>query len=349
MPRGRTKIKVLEGLPDIDKMTVEKSNPLTALWQSDMTLAQFKIMDVYLSRIDPHKPEKRLVRFEKGEIEELLGVDRIRKEELSKRLKRLYEPVELKYPGKKHFDLIGLFELAQCDQDKDGLWTIEMMCTQSAMKYIFNVESIGYLRYKLRSIVSLRSRYAYILFVYIERNRFRKSWEIPLDELRTMIGANGESYREFRLFNDKVLGRARNELLKKTECRFTYTPVKKGRSVTAIHFEVETLPELDVEDPDQITIDEWLEMRDAELWESAIKDLNLSKEQLDELGAHVRIVPDSALPHEEATGSDNLDIRRYHYVDLKYREMMRRDKQKPIPHKYEYLLAMVKRDMKEEN
>lgn len=348
MARKKVKIEPIEGFPGIDKLTVEKSQPLTALWQSDMTLAQFKIMDVYLSRIDPHKPEKRLVRFEKGEIEQLLGVDRIRKDELDKRLDGLWRGIRVDHPDFEGFRKVGLFEAADCTKGKDGLWTIELECTQKAMKYIFNIEAIGYIRYKLRSIVSLRSRYAYVLFVYIEQNRFRKSWEISLDELRKLIGATEKTYEEFRRFREKVLDRARDELLEKTECRFTYTPVKKGRTVTAIRFEVETLPNLEVEDPDQITIEQWQEAQNAELWESAVEKLHLSRTQLDEIGSYIRLVPEETLPHETVTGHDNLDIRRYHYADLKFREMMRRDEKNSIPHKYEYLLAMIKRDTKEE-
>lgn len=34
------------------RLTVQKSNPLFGLWRSELTLAEFKIIDTYLSRID---------------------------------------------------------------------------------------------------------------------------------------------------------------------------------------------------------------------------------------------------------------------------------------------------------
>ena len=93
---ARKKIEPIETLgSDTDKLTVQKSMPLFALWRSDLTLAEFKILDTYLSRIDSHKPEKRTVIFEKGELEELLGVKRIREEELDERLVHLGTPIRI--------------------------------------------------------------------------------------------------------------------------------------------------------------------------------------------------------------------------------------------------------------
>lgn len=340
----------IEGFPGIDKLTVQKSRPLQALWQSDLSLAQFKILDTYLSRIDSRHPEKRLVRFEKGEIEKILGVNRIRKDELDKRLDGLYRGIRVDDPDLKCFRKVGLFELAECTRSSDGLWTIGLQCTASAMQYIFDIDHIGYLRYKLRSIVSLRSRYAYILFIYLESNRYRKSWEIGLEDLKKMLGALGTSYQQYFRFREKILDRAQKELHEKTELRFSYTPVKKGRTVTGIRFEVETLPELDpVDHPHQITVEQYMQsLDDGELWETAIEGLTFSREQLDELGATLRLIPAQKMPPDPATGTGSIEFSRYHYMEQKYMELRRRDAQKPIKHKFAYLLKMLRQDAQAE-
>lgn len=71
---ARKKIEPITSLGNEDKLTVQKSLPLFALWRSELTLAEFKILDTYLSRIDSHKPEKRAVMFEKGELEKILNL-----------------------------------------------------------------------------------------------------------------------------------------------------------------------------------------------------------------------------------------------------------------------------------
>lgn len=259
---ARKKVEPITNLGNEDKLTVQKSLPLFALWQSDLTLAEFKILDTYLSRIDSHKPDKRVVMFEKGELEKLLGVQKINNKDLEARLKHLMgNVVKLEdKDSKKGFRLVSLFEEAVAEQDDYGLWQVKLECTQKAMKYFFNVENLGYLRYKLRCITSLTSRYTYIMFIWLEHNRFRKSWEVGLDELKAILHCDTEEYaKEFKYFNRDVLKKVQKEMHEKTECRYAYEPIKKGRSVVAIRFTVETLPKLTFEDadPNQYTLDDW--------------------------------------------------------------------------------------------
>lgn len=347
---ARKKIEPIVSLgADTDKLTVQKSKPLFALWRSDLTLAEFKILDTYLSRIDSKKPERREVVFEKGELESLLGVQRIRTDELDKRLEHLMTSIKITddtSKKKKAFARIALFEKAYVEQDENGLWQATLTCTSSAMKYIFNIEHLGYLRYKLRCITNITSRYTYILFLYIEQNRFRKSWEVDLQELKEMLSCeNVETYNQFKEFNKQVLKRSQTEMHEKTECRYEYTPIKTGRRVTKIRFTVETLPKIveSAEDPDQTTIDQYIDMG-KELWYDAIKDtIRLSDAQYDELRSLLVVVPDDVLP--KVVGGR--DFMLYHYIDLKAREIKRRNEEKPIRNKYNYLVKMIKQDMKE--
>lgn len=271
---ARKKVEPIETLGrDTDKLTVQKSKPLYALWQSGLTLAEFKILDTYLARIDSHHPEKRAVVFEKGELEEKLGVKKINQKELEERLKHLMGNV-VKIPDgdeKKGFRLVSLFEEAVAEQDDYGLWQVKLECTQKAMKYIFNIEHLGYCRYKLRCITSMTSRYTYIMFIYLESHRKMKSWEVSLEELKHILNCDKEeTYKEFKRFNDRLLKRVQTEMHEKTECRYSYEPIKKGRKVTAIRFTLEPIaPSLAVEnkgyDPNQYTIEDWQENRRDEI------------------------------------------------------------------------------------
>lgn len=70
---------------------------------------------------------------------------------------------------------------------------------------------------------------------------------MPLDELKQMLDCDKvETYKEFKEFNKQVLKRIQKEMHEKTECKYTYEPIKKGRTVVGIRFEVETLPKLEV-------------------------------------------------------------------------------------------------------
>lgn len=318
---ARKKVEPITSLGNEDKLTVQKSLPLFSLWRSELTLAEFKIMDTYLARIDSHKPDKRTVVFEKGELEKLLGVKRIRTEELDERLKHLGTPIKLNDTNSKNkrFTRISLFEKSVAEQDENGLWQVELTASQSAMKYFFNVENLGYLRYKLRCITSLTSRYTYIMFIWLEANRFRKSWEVDLEELKIILHCDTEEYaKEFKYFNRDVLKKVQKELHEKTECRYTYEPVKKGRKVVAIRFTVETLPKLTIDsdyDPNQYTIEDWQDSRRDEICHGfsspefedftdeqleLLKDLGWSRKRDADYQKHKELLNDTVLACEYA-------------------------------------------------
>ena len=348
---ARKKIEPIISLGNEDKLTVQKSLPLFALWRSELTLAEFKILDTYLSRIDSRKPDKRTVIFEKGELEKLLEVKRIRTEELDERLKHLGTPVRLddSTAKNKKFARISLFEKATAEQDDNGLWQVELTASQSAMKYFFNIENLGYLRYKLRCITALTSRYTYIMFIYLEANRYRKSWDIPVDELKQILDCDKEeTYKAYKRFNDLLLKRVQKEMNEKTECRYSYEPVKKGRNVVAIRFEIETLSNANLEeiDENQMTFEQWQEgaIKEKELWQEPLEAFEFTQEQYDELFSVLITIPSNKLPQSQACHG-SVELMRYHYLDQKAKEIIRRDKQKAIQSKFAYLLKLMKKDI----
>ena len=348
---ARKKIEPIISLGNEDKLIVQKSLPLFSLWRSELTLAEFKILDTYLSRINSHDTDKRVVMFEKGELEKILGVKKINQKDLEDRLKHLMgNVIEIADEDiKKGFRLITLFEEAIAEQDKNGLWQVKLECTQKAMKYFFNIENLGYLRYKLRCITSLTSRYTYIMFIYLEANRYRKSWDIPVDELKQILDCDKEeTYKAFKRFNDLLLKKVQKEMNEKTECRYSYEPIKKGRNVVAIRFEVETLSKSKLEeiDENQMTFEQWQEgaVKEKELWQEPLEAFEFTQEQYDELFSVLITIPSDKLPQSQACHG-SVELMRYHYLDQKAKEILRRDKQKPIRSKFAYLLKLMKKDI----
>jgi plasmid replication initiation protein len=262
MPRR----KKLPAVPDYtgagkepENLLVQKSNPLLSLSETGLTLAEFKILDAYLGRINSHDPEKRFIRFEKGEIENLLGVSQIKSDDLEKRVQNLFQTIRIRDANKrKGFTLIALFEKAECYQDEDGLWQVDLGASPSAMEYIFNPERLGYLRYSLRNVVKLTSRYSYVLFLYLEQNRhMHLTWDVPLDELKAILRCTADSYNGYKEFNDKILKKCHRELTEKTDCKFTYQPIKRGRTVKAVRFTLEALAGIEDNIPGQMNLDDF--------------------------------------------------------------------------------------------
>lgn len=329
-----------------EDLLVQKSRPLFALWRSDLTLQEFKILDTYLARIDSHQPDKRTVIFEKGELEQLLGVSKINLPQLKERLKHLMgNVVEVGNPKQpKSMHLITLFDEAVAVQDETtGLWEVRLECTQKAMKYCFNIDKIGYLRYKLRGIVALQSRYSYVLFLYLESNRRYKTWTVALDELKATLKCDKEeTYKEYKRFNDLILKRCTKEIFEKTDQRFTYEPIKKGRKVVAIKFTLETISDILPEEAGELEGQQQLPWFDEDIDDpltflnSACND-EFSREQMDVLLA--AIATKDLPPHP-----DGLEFARYHYLQQQYAMLNVRAAAGKITHRFEYLLKMIQND-----
>ena len=249
---------------------------------------------------------------------------------------------------KKGFQLVTLFEEAEAEQDDDGLWNVKLECTQKAMKYFFNIENLGYLRYKLRCITSLTSRYTYIMFIYLEANRFRKSWEVPLEELKKILHCENEAtYNEFRFFNVKILKKVQKEMHEKTECQYSYFPIKRGRSVKAIRFEVETLPK-QYEAPEQLEMPGFTdsepvfdvsqsETERRDLYRDALAPYVVTDDQIDEL---VQLARKHIDAHGHFTGSA-LDQQIYNYL-LSAKRHATTNSRGEIKNIYRYLLPIIK-------
>lgn len=332
---------------------IQKSRPMLALGKSDITLPEFKILDLYLACINSHDPKNREVVLRKGEIENLLNVSLIKAPELKARLKNLMsKPVELPVSNKdEEITLIHLFERIDATKDhKSGEWTVKLRCTEDAVKYIFNIENLGYIKYKLDYIAPIRSRYTYLLFMYIRSTvaPFRKQWTITVDELKAILACDKEeTYKAFKHFNDKILKRAQKEIMESVGLIYEYKPIKSGRFVKEILFTVISEPmdnmrnlpqgeeKKDIYDADYVETSGWEK-------ELEIVECRLTAEQRDELEALLKSLPSGMLPD----GNDEAE-KFGKYLKLKVRTLARRIKtgKKPIADRYKYLIAMINKDI----
>lgn len=365
MPKRKTLPKI-EGVGvNIPNGVVQKSRPLLTLSSSDLTLPEFKMLDLYLARINSHKPDVRTVELERGELEKALGITKLNKKDLLNRLKGLYQPVEL-VCEENRIKTTVLFENADAERDeKSGLWTITLTCTKRAMEHIFNVENVGYLRYRLKCVLELSSRYSYVLFLYLLDNRFRgDEWEIPLEELKALLHCTADTYSEYKRFNDLVLKKCHKEITEKTDLKYTYKPLRKGRTVDRVKFAVERIndyveggkePPAQIEG--QITADTLVEPLysnddykddrysflaeacDCEFSEEEIAVLNELLLQLQEAGK----IDDTG--HKESK-----ELARYKYLqgkhkDLKLYEQRKLSEGKPIKDRFAYFRKMLEKEL----
>lgn len=220
---------------------VYKNRLLASLWRSDWPLLTFKLLDVYLAKIDNKNPETREITFSKIDFESLLGVKRLSTGKIQKALDYLSSPVPIETKDKKIIQ-IELFEMAKVFKEKDGLVKINLVSSKKADTYFFNIAETGFFRYKLGEIANLKSRYSYLAFIALETRRFRRSFEFDFDEFKKVIGCTIGIYSEYARFLKKIFIHVSKELTQKTDlanCEFKYEPLRYGRCVKSILFTLE--------------------------------------------------------------------------------------------------------------
>lgn len=215
---------------------VEKANSLLFLKDDPFDLTELKILDTYLSRINARNPHEYTVKFTKSEFEKLVGVSKVRPATLKEHASKLIRRIDIK--SGDEWESIALFSSSRCYKDVTGQWIIELSCSQEAKKYFFNLEEIGYLRYRLKNIVHMSSHYSVHLYLYLLKNTFRSSWITDLIELKDYLHCREEYYSDYRRFNEKILKRSVSEINSLSNIDVSYIPIRTGRITTALKFTV---------------------------------------------------------------------------------------------------------------
>ncbi len=221
-----------------ERYIVEKSKALVWAQFQDYSPGELKILDTYLSRIDPRKPDTSLVTFTKKEYAELMGLDSdIRTEQLKTYTGGLLSNVVTIDLPDKGYVQYPLFSEAKCFlDDKSGQVTIEVDCNHKLKTAFFDIARNGYVRYQLKNIISLKSQYSVRLYPKLKDRPF--GWKVSVAELREMLGATAASYDVFKDFNKHVLQKAVKEINEITDITVTTENIRKGRSVESIRFTV---------------------------------------------------------------------------------------------------------------
>lgn len=333
---------------------IQKSRPLLNLWRSDFEIYEFKLLDLYLSKINSDNPKKRTVVIEKGKVEEIFGVSRLRKESLFPQLEKLQTTKVSLSKDANEYNNIILFSQATAKKDEDGVWRITLTCSPEAMQYIFNLKEIGYIKYRLKSITQLTRTSSYILFNYIEnyvqsrrqtKNHEPITWKVDLIELKQMLRCDTvKSYNEYKEFNRRVLSACHKEITEKTSLNFDYEPYKVGRYTKGIEITVYSNVVLTKSLP--------LEKEPAEDFDESFEDIleilsvscanEFTKQEINELFHLISCVPNEYLP---VTDIDDITLRRDAYLSQKYSVLQNYAKRVNINNRFAYLKRIIKNDL----
>lgn len=224
---------------------VELDKRLMGISGEEFGIVENKLLLTYLSRINARDRSTREVVFRKKDFERAIGIkDHIKKDAMLRYTKNMMRPVEVSIsPAEKELDptlvrrLITLFDRSDLREDKDG-YKIVMRASESAMEYFFDVEKLGYLKYKLMNVVRLKNMYSIRLFHHCFNNLNLGKWEVSLDKLRQVLCV-GNAYPTFKEFRRNVLDPAVADVSLSSDISVAFEAVKKGNRIVKVIFSAE--------------------------------------------------------------------------------------------------------------
>lgn len=229
-----------------DGYLVEKSKRLVWARFNHYTAGELRLLETYLSRINPRDPESSRVQFTLAEYKELLGLSNIDARNIKPQLDHFLGNVvtiEGTKNGAPAWAKYVLFTTATCDLVPDlGQYVITISCNPDLRSVFFNLAEDGYIRYRLRYTKGMKSQYSIRLYGMLRDWLPKGVYTVPIDRLRDELGAVDSSYKVLRDFTRRALDPAVKEINGLSDLKVTYTKIKKGRSVTDICFKIKLKP-----------------------------------------------------------------------------------------------------------
>ena len=308
-----------------ERYLISKSRPLLAMKNSGYNMAEFKILDTYLSRINPMDPSTRRVTFNFREFCALLGVEsgKIRTRQLSSYTAHfLSNVVSLPRPDRKAgYIQMPLFTFAEYDEESKEI-VLECNSDPQIFNMFFSIEEIGYVKYILRNTIGFKSLYSFKLYMLLKSKLPAVEFSISLQELKDKLEITASRAGEFKFFNSEILKKAHKEINTNTDTRFDYELVRTGRVTTGIRFKniktidlSQDLPEVSILDPvpgsspkkDEQSIHKHAEdavfatYEEREPEEAAVEDVyqGLPEDVIEALDAIEETVPEDVHQHDK--------------------------------------------------
>lgn len=226
-----------------DNYLVEKSNVLAKMKSDSYGVDELKLLDVYLARINARDSESRTAVFTKEEFEKVFGMTRVRTQTLQLTTQSMLEKViTLPIGADGAYEQVVLFSYASCKKNEDsGKWEVSLACSPEAKEYFFNVEKVGYIKYKLSNVVNFKRKYSFYLYNLLLANEVQKVFRIGLEELKNRLCVPNDSdyYSDTRRFTEKVINPAIDDINENTDIRCTYRGLRiNNRKINFMEFSV---------------------------------------------------------------------------------------------------------------
>lgn len=216
---------------------VVKANELIQKTRHSLTLMEQKVLAYIISKIKPEDKELKIFVMEISEYCKISGIYM----ESGKNYQNVKDAIQ------------GLSDRSFWLMKEDGsevlcrwvskVWISEysgkmsIQLDDDLFKYLINLQQ-RFTQYELLNILPMKSQYSIRVYELLKSYSFTKTQTFELDDLKKKLMA--ETYKNYANFRIKVLEVATNEINKYTDLQVDFEPIKKGRKVVKVKFNIKT-------------------------------------------------------------------------------------------------------------
>jgi plasmid replication initiation protein len=206
---------------------IKKPSAMIQTNAKELTLVQRKIIN-YLIHVVQNEGDKNIYTTSLNYIKKACGISSIGNEELKSHLAKLTDiKIEFNYL-QKDGEYWGINVLLAGSEITPHSGSLNFCFSPLIQRKIINPSMYSPL--KLLTIASFKSNYTVVLYEFLRD--YLNSPKIPfltVDNIRTILGVDENSYTEFKYFKRDVLDKAILEINKKSDISCSYTLEKKFR------------------------------------------------------------------------------------------------------------------------
>jgi plasmid replication initiation protein len=271
----------------------------------ELTAREQKLLLYVIAMIEPEDEDFKRYVVNIAEFAELAGLDahNLYRElrDLAKSLKQkpLIIPHHFDEQTGSFLDLVtSWFDTAYVGKNGAGYFAVTL--SPVLKPYLLQVKR-EFFRFRLYQVMQLRSGYAIRLYQWAKRWQYRKSMEISVQDLRTVLGANNHTgpseprgnLAEYADFKRRAIKPAIDEINKKTDLSLGFRELKRpgSKAIDRLVFSIksEPAPELEVlqpPPPPQLEFPLETEAEDQLLLQECMNRYGLSESQRPTLQNH---------------------------------------------------------------
>lgn len=216
--------------------SVVKSNELIQKARYDLNISELRTLAYIFSKIKPTDKELQDYTFSIKEYCQVCAIDYKNGTNyinIKKNIKALRDKSFWLLDEKGNEVLVGWLSKARINK---GSGKITVRLDDDIQKYVLGLFE-NFTQYELLSTLPMKSSYSFRIYELLKSYAFTKQHTFDIDDLKNKLAAtNYVNFKDFRRF---VLEVATKEINLYTDIEVSWTPIKKGKKVIQVKFDIE--------------------------------------------------------------------------------------------------------------